>query len=238
MELKSAGVEFEDGNLSRRKIHDLWPLDELNPKTARFPCCVVWTPLPIISWLTPYIGHVGICREDGAILDFAGSNFVNVDNFAYGAVAKFLQLDRKQCCFAGSLSSHMCRQSYHHAERGVAISWDDALNICAQKYQHKSYNLFTCNCHSFVADCLNRLAYGGHFRWNLLNLTVLILWKGRWVHRISIFKSFFPFAAVICIGVLMTGWAFLIGMASFSLLLICWFFLVSYCFKGDRCSTM
>lgn len=94
MELEAA-VDSEDAS-SNQRLHDLWPLGEVDPKKARFPCCIVWTPLPIVSWLAPYIGHVGICREDGAVLDFAGSNFVSVDNFAYGAVARYLQLDRKQ----------------------------------------------------------------------------------------------------------------------------------------------
>lgn len=76
--------------------YDLWPLEEIDPKKAKFPCCIVWAPLPVVSWLVPYIGHVGICREDGAILDFSGSNLVTVDNFAYGAVARYLQLDREQ----------------------------------------------------------------------------------------------------------------------------------------------
>ncbi|KAH0460013.1 hypothetical protein IEQ34_010676 [Dendrobium chrysotoxum] len=231
MELKSASVDCEDGNFSR-SLNDLWPLDEMNPKKGRFPCCIVWTPLPIISWLAPYIGHVGICLEDGAVLDFAGSNFVNIDNFAYGAVAKYVQLDRKQCCFPANLSSHTCRQPYQHAEGGTAISWDYALDICTQQYQHKYYNLFTCNCHSFVSKCLNQLAYNGHVRWNLLNLVVLILWKGQWIDGMSVFRSFFPFAFVVCIGILMAGWPFLIGMVSFSVLLIGWFLVGTYCVKS------
>lgn len=66
---------------------------QIDPKRARFPCCIVWTPLPVISWLVPFIGHIGICREDGVILDFAGPNFVCVDNFAFGAVARYIQMN-------------------------------------------------------------------------------------------------------------------------------------------------
>lgn len=82
-----------------RVQHELWPLDPIDPKKAKFPCCLVWTPLPVVSWLAPFIGHVGICREDGGVLDFSGSNFVNVDDFAFGAVARYLQLDRSQVLF-------------------------------------------------------------------------------------------------------------------------------------------
>ncbi len=27
----------------------------------RYPFCIVWTPLPLISWIIPCIGHTGIC---------------------------------------------------------------------------------------------------------------------------------------------------------------------------------
>lgn len=72
---------------------------QIDPKRARFPCCVVWTPLPVISWLIPFIGHIGICREDGVILDFAGPNFVCVDNFAFGAVARYIQISKEKVLF-------------------------------------------------------------------------------------------------------------------------------------------
>jgi hypothetical protein len=68
-------------------------VSHIDIKKARFPCCLVWTPLPIVAWLVPFIGHVGICREDGVILDFAGPCFVNVDNFAFGSTAKYLRLN-------------------------------------------------------------------------------------------------------------------------------------------------
>lgn len=95
MELTVA-YDAEHASSTPRIQHEFWPLDEIDPKNAKFPCCLVWTPLPVVSWLAPFIGHVGICREDGAILDFAGSNFVNVDDFSFGAVARYLQLDREQ----------------------------------------------------------------------------------------------------------------------------------------------
>lgn len=71
----------------------------IDPKRARFPCCIVWTPLPVISWLIPFIGHIGICREDGVILDFAGPNFVSVDNFAFGSVTRYIQIDKEKVYF-------------------------------------------------------------------------------------------------------------------------------------------
>lgn len=34
---------------------------EINIRKQRYPYCIVWTPLPLISWFLPMIGHTGIC---------------------------------------------------------------------------------------------------------------------------------------------------------------------------------
>lgn len=141
-------------------------------------------------------------------------------------------INHGQCCFPPNLVGHTCKHGYKHGEKGTAVSWDDALGLSMQHYQHKSYNLFTCNCHSFVANCLNRVSYGGSLGWNVVNLGALILFKGQWVDRMSVVRSFFPFVAVVCLGVRVAGWAFLVGWASFSFLLIGWFLLGSYCIKS------
>ncbi|KAH6790848.1 protein REVERSION-TO-ETHYLENE SENSITIVITY-like protein [Perilla frutescens var. frutescens] len=211
--------------------HEFWPLDEVDAVKARFPCCVVWTPLPIVSWLAPFIGHVGICKEDGTILDFSGSNLINVNDFSFGPVARYLQLDRQQCCFPPNLAGHKCKHRYVHAEFGTSMTWDNAIQSCSRHYENKSYNLFTCNCHSFVAHCLNRLGYEGSMSWNMVNVAALVLVKGKWVDGFSVLRSFMPFMVVLCLGVFMVGWPFIIGLFSFSLLLLGWFLLSTYVFN-------
>lgn len=133
------------------------------------------------------------------------------------------------------MATHKCMIPYKHAESGTALSWDDALNTSMRQFQHKFYNLFTCNCHSFVSRCLNRLAYDGSLNWNVVNLGVLILWKGRWVDKMSVVRSFSPFLVVVCIGIFMAGWPFLVGMAIFSAVLLGWFVFGTYCVQGLIC---
>ncbi|XP_015573139.2 protein REVERSION-TO-ETHYLENE SENSITIVITY1 [Ricinus communis] len=211
--------------------HEFWPLDEVDLRKAKFPCCLVWTPLPVVSWLAPFIGHVGICREDGTILDFSGSSFVNIDDFAFGAVARYLQLDREQCCFPPNLTGHTCNHGYMHTEYGTAMTWDDALQSSMRYFEHKTYNLFTCNSHSFVANCLNRLCYHRSMDWNMVSVAALILFKGQWTGWKSVIRSFLPCIGVLCLGIILVGWPFLIGLLSFSFLLIGWFLLGNYCMK-------
>ena len=70
--------------------------DRVDILHSRFPLCIVWTPLPIVSWLAPFVGHVGVCCEDGSILDFSGSCLVNFDKFAFGTPARYSHLDREK----------------------------------------------------------------------------------------------------------------------------------------------
>jgi hypothetical protein len=33
----------------------------IDHENQRYPYCIVWTPIPLISWMIPIIGHTGIC---------------------------------------------------------------------------------------------------------------------------------------------------------------------------------
>lgn len=138
----------------------------------------------------------------------------------------------KQCCFPPNFSGHTCKHGYGHTQFGTAITWDDALQSSMRNFEHKSHNLFTCNCYSFVANCLNRLSYGGSMNWNMINVAGLVLFKGHWVDGLSILKSFLPFVVVLSFGIFMVGWPFLIGLFSFSFLLLGWFLFGTYCVKS------
>ncbi|GFY87959.1 RTE1-homolog [Actinidia rufa] len=90
---------------------------------------------------------------------------------------------------------------------------------------------FTCNCHSFVANNLNRLGFqsGG---WNVVNLAVLIFLKGRWVNKASIVRSYLPFVTVYGLGLTFGGWTFITFLAFFIFLLVGWFLIGTYSFRN------
>ena len=105
-------------------------------------------------------------------MDFAGPNFVSVDNFAFGAVARYIQVNSDEC--------------YKLLEPEGASTWDDALRKGVQEFQHRGYSLFTCNCLSFVVNNLNRLFYSGHDKWNVVSLAAVMFLRGRWVSTASV----------------------------------------------------
>lgn len=50
-------------------------------QNVRYPFCIVWTPIPLLTWLFPFIGHMGIAYSNGVIRDFAGPYHVSVSNW-------------------------------------------------------------------------------------------------------------------------------------------------------------
>ena len=52
--------------------------DRVDVTRTRYPHCIVWTPIPVLTWFLPFIGHMGIARTDGVIRDFAGPYYVSV----------------------------------------------------------------------------------------------------------------------------------------------------------------
>lgn len=226
-------VEEEDTSHCEEKVVVKIEAPELPPidlKKGRFPYCLVWVPLPVVAWLVPFVGHVGICREDGVIIDFAGR--INIDNLAFGSAAKYVPLRLDQCCFSQQPLDHVCKEGSSHLAGGSAISWDNAVNQTMLEFGKKSYNFFTCNCHSFVANCMNRMAYKGSTRWNLVEVLVLVLVRGTFVNFTGFLRAYVPFVAVMSLGFWMAGWVFFFFWCGFTSLLLGWFTFGTYAFGG------
>jgi hypothetical protein len=49
-------MELEQGTEIEDFPPTLWPLEPIDLKRLKFPCFLVWTPLPVVSWLAPYMG--------------------------------------------------------------------------------------------------------------------------------------------------------------------------------------
>merc|ERR1711884_616072 len=65
----------------------------IDPEKQRFPYCIVWTPIPFLTWLFPFIGHMGIATSAGVIRDFAGPYYVGEGAMAFGKPTRYLQMD-------------------------------------------------------------------------------------------------------------------------------------------------
>lgn len=105
---------------------------------CRFPNCIVWSPLPVITWFLPFIGHTGICDSDGVIWDFAGPYTIGREHMAFGTPTRYIQLD---------------------PTLARAMSWNDGVREANKVYSKRMHNICCDNCHSHVANALNAMEY-------------------------------------------------------------------------------
>ncbi|CAG9311265.1 unnamed protein product [Blepharisma stoltei] len=148
-------------------------INEIDKPNDKFSCSIVWTPLPLISALFPFIGHAGICASDGTIHNYAGSFYVQVGKMIFGAPTKYVKLKVENL-----------------------IEWDSHINLGDEKYKGEKYNFLANNCHDYVAFILNSNNFQG-IHWNSTKLCCLFISKGRYVSCISFVKTYAQFAVVI-----------------------------------------
>ncbi|XP_077446752.1 transmembrane protein 222b [Stigmatopora argus] len=156
--------------------------ERINPIAGRFPHCIVWTPIPVLSWLFPLIGHMGICTSTGVIRDFAGPYFVSEDNMAFGKPTKYWMLDVSKVYAGGS------------------GAWDSAVHDASEEYKHRMHNLCCDNCHSHVAMALNLMRYDDSASWNMLKLCLLLHLRGKNISCAGFLKTWLPFLTLVAVA--------------------------------------
>jgi len=158
---------------------------KVDHELQRYPHSIVWTPIPCLTWLFPFIGHLGIATTEGIIRDFAGPYYVSTDNMAFGAPTKYWTLDPSRA-------------------NGGSTAYDRAVGEASDVYSGRMHNLCCDNCHSHVARALNIMEYNGSTRWNMVTLALLMLIHGKYVSCGAAIKTWLPFfilAAILVITI-------------------------------------
>ena len=151
---------------------------KISPQKNRYPYCIVWTPIPFLTYLIPSIGHAGIADSEGVIHDFAATFYVNIDDFSFGKPTKYFQLELND------------KERY---------DYDKALQKGDLKYNKEIHNLFCNNCHSHVAYVLNQVKYKGKNNYNMVDIWWLFIWKGKYVSFLAFIKTYIGFFIFVLI---------------------------------------
>ncbi|XP_011180369.1 transmembrane protein 222 [Zeugodacus cucurbitae] len=168
----------ETVNVAMDDQSDRLVLPPINFENDRFPYCIVWTPIPVLTWLLPMIGHMGICTSTGVIRDFAGPYYVSEDSMGFGRPTRYLRLNPKNVA-------------------GGPVEWDEAVAKASVLYGTRMHNLFCDNCHSHVATALCGMRYNRRNSWNMVVLALWIFVCGRYVGFGGFVKTWLPFVIVV-----------------------------------------
>ncbi|KAH7643695.1 transmembrane protein 222-like protein [Dermatophagoides farinae] len=153
---------------------------EIDTKRNRYPYCIVWTPIPIITWLLPWIGHMGIATSRGIIRDFAGPYFVAEDNMAFGNPTKYWQLDPNLV---------------DDGKNG----WDEGVEKSSILYCKRMHYLCWDNCHSHVGTALNFMRYNGESNHNMVKTFFHFTLNCKYISFCAFLKTWLPFCIIITI---------------------------------------
>lgn len=157
--------------------------NKIFPSKNRYPYCIVWTPIPFLTYILPFIGQTGIANSKGIIHDYSASFFVNIDDFSFGKPTKYLQLDLNE---------------------KEKFDYDKAIEKGDLKFRTLIYNFFRNNSHMYVAYILNQIKYKGKSDFSMIYIWWILIWRGKYVSFLSFIKTyigFFIFLLIIAIAI-------------------------------------
>ena len=157
--------------------------NKIFPSKNRYPYCIVWTPIPFLTYIIPFIGQTGIANSKGIIHDYSASFFVNIDDFSFGKPTKYLQLDLNE---------------------KEKFDYDKAIEKGDLKFRTLIYNFFRNNSHMYVAYILNQIKYKGKSDFSMIYIWWILIWRGKYISFLSFIKTyigFFIFLLIIAIAI-------------------------------------
>lgn len=173
------GAFSPSGKLSHKKLYQ---------ESSLLSYTIVWSPLPPITWLIPFIGHTGICDSSGIASDFRGPYYVGDDGrMAFGPPTRYLKIDLQDVC--------------------TSEQWDTAIQEANQVYRGRMHNICCDNCHSHVAYALNQMhvtAYGIQ-KWSMVNIAIVMFFRGSFLSWTAVLQQFLPFTIIVVLIVVFTN---------------------------------
>ncbi|CAN8066648.1 unnamed protein product [Agarophyton chilense] len=174
----------------------------LEDSGERHPFSVVWTTLPLISWIVPIVGHMGIADSRGVVYDFSGPFQVTVGSFMCGPAKRQWSLNVNEI----HANINSTSNSGHCDEvQSSAKAYDEAVIDASKTYGKRMHNIFCDNCHSHVAKVLNLLQYEGSSNWNQAYVFWRIWTRGKWTSKWQPAIVFGPLLVIVVVVGLLAG---------------------------------
>ncbi|XP_048961711.1 transmembrane protein 222 isoform X1 [Canis lupus baileyi] len=185
---------------------------------SRFPYCVVWTPIPVLTERGRDTGrgrsrlHAGSPTRD---------SIPGLQDRALGQRWFFPIIGHMGICTSTGVIRDFAGP-YFVSEDNMAFgkpakywkldpaqvyasgpnAWDTAVHDASEEYKHRMHSLCCDNCHSHVALALNLMRYNNSTNWNMVTLCFFCLLYGKYVSVGAFVKTWLPF--VLLLGIILT----------------------------------
>ncbi|XP_021118797.1 transmembrane protein 222 isoform X2 [Heterocephalus glaber] len=200
----------------------------MDVERSRFPYCVVWTPIPVLtsrlkvifsgmSLLTPPQPHMTTTHSVSRV-PLPPSSAGITPLLTCSPKWFFPIIGHMGICTSTGVIRDFAGP-YFVSEDNMAFgkpakywkldpaqvyasgpnAWDTAVHDASEEYKHRMHNLCCDNCHSHVALALNLMHYNNSTNWNMVTLCFFCLLYG----NIGAFvKTWLPF--VLLLGIILT----------------------------------
>lgn len=190
--------------------------DRIDINRVRYPHCIVWTPIPLLTWLFLFIGHMGIARTGGVIRDLAGPYYVSVsllknclliDDLIWLSQEDDMAFDRPTRYFRLDLNRIPTTSSSNNSR---AI-WDISVEQASDEYTKRmvmkiislllfklflflQHNLCFDICHSHVAMAFTIMNYDRKHSYDMISSCFWIFFRGKLLGKEIYYPSSFHFS--------------------------------------------
>ena len=169
----------------QHQIKHVLSLDENEPNNINnvednildnISCSLVWTSIPVLSYIFPFIGHVGITDSIGRIHDFGSSHYISIDQMTYGNPDKIIHFEITNEEFT---------------------RWDKCIHSVSKKFSHKTYSLCGVNGYSYCASVLNKINYNDRNDYTACEVMKMTIGCRYYVGTASMCKSYIGLILII-----------------------------------------
>lgn len=172
-----------------KEISDLVPIPEGNSKDIRIPIkenssflkykkpyTFLWSSIPFISTIFPFLGHISVCSSNGTIHDYFSSKYISIDQLNYGSPEKIINLELNE---------------------GEMIEWDRAIKRSDKKYKRKNFSFCGNNSLKYAGYILSEVNYKGKKKYSKCDIIKLSINKGKYLSKCAIVKTWIGFVLII-----------------------------------------
>lgn len=174
----------------------------IDVQREHYPFCVVWAPIPLLSWVCPLVGHIAICDSKGRIHDFQGSYRIGVDRMLFGVPVKYWDISRDYVPSFYEPTQGDAEANAAAVKREIAAYDEGVATATAHFRQNEMYNFFTNNCHVFAADAMNRQQLKQQHM-GMVRIVIGMALHGRYVSAGRFWMAHTPFFVLLAIIILL-----------------------------------
>ena len=173
-ELLSKIINME--STERKNLNQV--IEKKKSNNSKYKYCIIWSHIPLITFLMPFVGHSSIVNSYGFIHDFQSSYFIQIYN---------------------EEENGFCKIVYLNLNDSQKLIWDNIIEQIDKVYQKKSFSFCGNNSFKYISNILSIIEYKNKKNYTQYDIFWLIIKEGKFISKCQIFKTYFGWILIFSI---------------------------------------